>query len=35
MSIFEQLIDILESFGAVAQVLGLILTVLRAFGLDI
>lgn len=35
MSLFEQLIEILESFGAVAQLIGLVLVVLRAIGLNI
>lgn len=35
MTFWEQLIDAFESFGAVAQLLGLILVILRAVGLTV
>ena len=35
MSFLDQVIGLFESFGAVAQLLGLVLIVLRAIGLNI
>lgn len=35
MTFWEQLIEFLDSFGAIAQLLGLVLVILRALGLTV